>query len=51
MWLLKEWLDEVPVCRRAGVAVSIVEVLPMNASGKVLKYELRERARKLMEEG
>jgi len=31
--------------------VSIVEVLPMNASGKVLKYELRERARKLMEEG
>jgi len=27
------------------------DALPMNASGKVLKYELRERARKLMEEG
>jgi acyl-CoA synthetase (AMP-forming)/AMP-acid ligase II len=26
-----------------------VDALPMNASGKILKYELRERARKLME--
>jgi acyl-CoA synthetase (AMP-forming)/AMP-acid ligase II len=29
--------------------VEIVEALPMNASGKVLKFELRERARKMME--
>jgi acyl-CoA synthetase (AMP-forming)/AMP-acid ligase II len=30
--------------------VEIVDALPMNASGKVLKYELRERARTMMEE-
>jgi acyl-CoA synthetase (AMP-forming)/AMP-acid ligase II len=28
--------------------VEIVDALPMNASGKVLKYELRERAREMM---
>ena len=31
--------------------VVVIDALPMNASGKVLKYELRKRARKLMEEG
>jgi len=30
--------------------VEILDALPMNASGKVLKYELRERARTMMEE-
>jgi acyl-CoA synthetase (AMP-forming)/AMP-acid ligase II len=29
--------------------VEVVAALPMNASGKVLKFELRERARKMME--
>jgi acyl-CoA synthetase (AMP-forming)/AMP-acid ligase II len=30
--------------------VEIVDALPMNASGKVLKFELRERARTMTEE-
>ncbi|MGZ4213197.1 MAG: AMP-binding enzyme, partial [Actinomycetota bacterium] len=29
--------------------IELMDALPMNASGKVLKYELRERARRLME--
>jgi acyl-CoA synthetase (AMP-forming)/AMP-acid ligase II len=30
---------------KAPRAVHVVETLPLNASGKVLKYELRERLR------
>jgi acyl-CoA synthetase (AMP-forming)/AMP-acid ligase II len=41
----KDQLANYKVPRR----VEVVDALPMNASGKVLKFELRERARRLME--
>jgi acyl-CoA synthetase (AMP-forming)/AMP-acid ligase II len=39
------WAREHMANYKAPRAVEIVDALPLNASGKVLKYELRERAR------
>jgi HIP---CoA ligase len=41
---LKAWCREHMANYKVPRAVEIVDALPLNASGKVLKYELRERA-------
>ena len=40
------WCREKMANYKVPRAVEIVDALPLNASGKVLKYELRERATK-----
>jgi acyl-CoA synthetase (AMP-forming)/AMP-acid ligase II len=42
------WCREQMANYKAPRHVEVVESLPMNASGKVLKFELRERAAKLV---
>jgi acyl-CoA synthetase (AMP-forming)/AMP-acid ligase II len=43
---LKAWAKEQMANYKAPRFVEVVDALPLNASGKVLKYELRERAEK-----
>jgi acyl-CoA synthetase (AMP-forming)/AMP-acid ligase II len=44
------WSRETMANYKAPRHVEVVDALPLNASGKVLKYELRERAEKLCAE-
>jgi len=49
--LIGSWASSQLANYKVPRKVVVIDALPMNASGKVLKYELRKRARKLMEEG
>src|SRR5947209_2394144 len=49
--LIGSWASSQLANYKVPRKVVVIDTLPMNASGKILKYELRERARKLMEEG
>ncbi len=42
------WAREQMANYKVPRRVEVVEALPVNASGKVLKFELRERAAKLL---
>jgi HIP---CoA ligase len=47
--LLRDWCRDTMANYKAPRRVEIVEALPLNATGKVLKYELRDRARSALE--
>jgi acyl-CoA synthetase (AMP-forming)/AMP-acid ligase II len=48
---LKTWAKEKMANYKAPRFIEVVDALPLNASGKVLKYELRERAEKGLADG
>ena len=47
----KAWCREEMANYKVPRYLHVVDVLPLNASGKVLKFQLREQARQLIDDG